>query len=276
MCRFERRLLSHFRRVSRQDWGVNPLRLAAFLAFAVSCKPPSASEADARPSAIDGATTIDSAQNTTDASAAYRHTIVIDGTNDFLAEETFATTSDGYSAFVSWDVNNLYVGIRGADVSPTAPDSATKWVLIYLDADPGASTGQTMGEQYNTQRPGFPAGYGAEHYYRWKSDDTFADLRSWIGGSWQTAGVNPIAAVDGDFMEVAITRADIGDPAQLGVVVLMLNEKNLGEWSYAGLYADSFTDGYYDASTSGIPIGSYLLVDFSAARVPNDAANKKP
>jgi hypothetical protein len=257
-------------RVSRYSY-------VAIVALAAACAPPTASEPDARPASADAAQNqADARPPGADASVAYRHTIVIDGTNDFGADETFPTTSSGYSAFVSWDVNNVYIGFRGADIAVDAPDSATKWVLVYFDTDPGTGTGQTSGEQYNTQQPGFPSGFAAEHYYRWKSDDSFEDVRSWLSNSWQSTAASVNASVDGDFMEVAITRSDLGDPQSLGIVMLMLNEKNLGEWSYAGLYGDAFTDGYYDVSGAPIPIASYLQVDFGASRTPNDPANKKP
>lgn len=236
-----------------------------------ACPGGGATRPDAEPSA-DAAPTIDGDPGAADASA-YGHTIVIDGTNDFAVSETFSTTTAGYAAYIAWDTAALYVGYQGSDVAITAPDSPTKWVLVYLDTDPGAGTGATTGEPYNTQQPGFPSGFGAEHYYRWKSDDSFADLRSWNGAGWDTAAAAPLAAVAGMFMEVAIPLAALGSPERLGVVTLMLNEQALGEWSYAGLYDGSFTDGYYAAP---IPISAYLAADLGGDRAPTDPANRAP
>lgn len=212
-----------------------------------------------------------------DAAPPYRHSIVIDGTNDFTADESFATSSSGYTAFVAWSDTALYVGYEGEDIASAAADSDQKWLLVYLDVDPGAGTGAAVGDQYNTQAPGFPAGFGAEYYYRWKSDDSFEDLQAHAGGtSWTVESTVLDAAVNGTFVEVAIPRAMLGSPERLGITALMLNEKPFSEWAYAGLYATSFTDGYYDNQDGPIPISSYLEADFASARAPNDPSNRQP
>jgi len=202
---------------------------------------------------------------------------VIDGTNDFGTDETFATTSAGYTAFVAWSDSALFVGYQGDDIATTATDSDQKWVLVYVDVDPGNGTGAAVGEQYNTQEPGFPAGFGADYYYRWKTDGTLEDLKSYAGGdSWTVESSSLGAAVSGTFVEVAIPLAMLGDPARVGIASLMLNEKPFSEWAYAGIYTTSFTDGYYDRGDGPIPIANYLEADFAAARAPTDPANRKP
>lgn len=207
----------------------------------------------------------------------YRHTIVIDGTNDFTTDESFATTTAGYAAYVSWDADYVYIGYAGVDIDTQTVDSATKWVFVYFDVDPGTGSGAIRGEQYNTQRPGFPSGFGAHSYYRWKSDDSFEGLQKFQSGdTWETDPTVVNAAVNGQFMEVAIALTTLLSPSKLGIMMLMVNEKALGEYSYAGLYDGSFADGYYDVSTSDIPSSFYLEADFSAVRVPNDLVNRKP
>lgn len=206
---------------------------------------------------------------------AYRHTIAIDGTNDFAAADMFDTTSSTYAAFVSWDDTHLYIGYSGDDISTVAPESANKWVLVYVDTDPGFGSGAVVGEQYNTQAPGFPTNFGAEYYYRWKSDDTFEDLRHY-DGAWSTTASVIDASVNGTYMEVALPLGDLGAPASVGIVTLMINETSLSEGSYAGLYDGSFADGYYDAASAPIPITRYLHADFASSRAPNDAANERP
>ena len=52
----------------------------------------------------------------------------------------------------------------------------------------------------------------------------------------------------------------------------MINEKNLAEGSYAGLYTNNFTDGY----ATNLALTAYLQADFLSSRTPNDAANRKP
>jgi hypothetical protein len=47
----------------------------------------------------------------------YGHTIPINGTNLFAANETFPTTSNGYTGYVAWDPTYLYFGMVGPDVA---------------------------------------------------------------------------------------------------------------------------------------------------------------
>lgn len=206
-----------------------------------------------------------------DGAAPWRHTIVIDGTNDFAVSETFPTTSIGFSAYVTWDDDALYLGYAGPDVSAGATDSGQKWVLVYLDLDPSSGTGATSGEPYNTQTPEMPIGFAADRYWRWKVDGTLGDLRAYSGGAWSTVAV-PSAAAGTDFVEVAIPWASLGEPQAVGVVGLMLNEKAFAEGAYAGLYTDSFTDGYYPS----IPISRWLWVDRASARAPVSPDNRRP
>ncbi len=201
---------------------------------------------------------------------AWRHTVTIDGVNDFAIAETFSTTTAGYAAYVTWDDSQLYVGYAGADIAVDAPDSETKWVLIYLDTDPDSATGAATGERYNTQQPGFPSTFHADHYYRWKSNDTFEGLRTFSGTDWTDTPIDTDAMVTGEFMELALPLATLGDPPALSIITLMLNEKNLFEYTYAGLYTGSFTDGYFDADTAPIPITAALHADFATGTPPTD------
>jgi hypothetical protein len=205
----------------------------------------------------------------------YRHTILIDGTNDFTtASERFHTTSgdaSGYFAYVTWDATNLYVGYEGSDISG-ASSGGTKWVFAYLDVDPGAGTGATMGVTYNTETPGFPAGFGAEYYLRWKCDDSFSTLEVHGAGGWSTdaaAGVTHHRT--GSYVEFSIPLASLGTPSKVGVVTLLMNEAAGVEAAYAGIYADNFTDGYH----ATVPIAHYLLGDFASSLSPNDPSNEK-
>ena len=203
----------------------------------------------------------------------YRHTIVIDGMDDFAAGDTFTTTSaPSYVARVTWDDQNLYVGYSGPDLSTQTTDASTKWLFVYLDTDPGAGTGAAQSEQYNTQRATFPAGFGAEYYARYKCDGTFTTLQHYAAGTWTAATPSPAVAQAGPYVELAIPLAAIGAGAKLGVVTWMINEKQLAEGSYAGLYTGNFTDGY----ASDLAITKYLRADFTSSRVPDDPANVAP
>lgn len=205
----------------------------------------------------------------------YRRTITIDGANDFAAGETFATTSAGYTAYVTWDDVTLYLGYQGPDLDPTAPNTDTKWVFAYVDVDPGAATGEAHSETYNTQRATFPTGFGAEYYVRWKCDGSFATIEMSDGaGNWITIASAVTNGHAGDFVELSIPLEAFGSPAPgvIGIATWMINEQATVEGTYAGLYATNFTDGYYP----DLALTSYLRADFSATAAPNDPANRRP
>lgn len=207
-----------------------------------------------------------------DASTAYRHTIQIDGTDDFLSTEQFATTSTAYAARVTWDDANIYVGYSGADLDPATVDTATKWLFVYLDVDPAGANGATANEMYNTQRATFPTGFRADFYVRWKCDASLLSMKQFNGGAWADSATVPPAARGGMFVELAIPRAAIGSSDRVDVVTWMINEKNGAEGTYAGLYAGNFVDGYH----ANLALTRYLKIDFAASRDPNDAANRGP
>ena len=80
-----------------------------------------------------------------------------------------------------------------------------------------------------------------------------------------------------NFVEIRIPFSALGAtaPAKLGVVTFMLNEVSGGESTWAGLWAGSFTDGYFAVATPKT-IGSYLLADLASPLPPNTISNKKP
>ena len=213
--------------------------------------------------------------------AAYRHTVPLDGTNDFAAVEEFPTTSAGYVAYATWDADYLYVGYQGSDIGATA--TATKWVQIYLDVDPDDASGASTGVTYNTQTPSFPAGLRPDFHFGWQTTANSVDNRLEYLGDWQSA--DPSTTIDvarsGDFVEFRIALSGIYDPEKVALTVFMINEQAGTEWTFAGLYPDAWglgagdipvSDGYF----ATIPVSTYLLADFALAREPADSMNKQP
>jgi hypothetical protein len=199
----------------------------------------------------------------------YRHAIALDGVDDFATGEQFATTSTSFAARITWDDQNLYIGYSGPDLSPTTNDASTKWLFVYLDTTAG---GETQSRLYNTQRATFPSGFAADYYVRYKIDGTYATVERNDAGTWSTTAPAPATAQAGTFLEISVPLAAISAGTQVGIVTWMINEKNLAEGSYAGLYADNFSDGY----AMNLALTAFLQADFSSSRVPNDPANRKP
>jgi hypothetical protein len=207
-----------------------------------------------------------------DAPGAYRHTILIDGSDDFVAAEQFTTTSAAYQARISWDDQHVYLGYSGPDLDPNALDTATKWLFVYIDFDPGAGTGATTSLRYNTQQAVFPTGFGAELYVRWRCDATFASIEQRMPDDTYATIDTPTAAQAGDFVELAIPRVLLGGADAVGLVTWMINEKPLFEGNFAGLYAGNFTDGYSEE----LPLTRYLRIDFTSPLPPNDPSHAAP
>jgi hypothetical protein len=167
----------------------------------------------------------------------------IDGVNDFTSGEKLTTSSPLYDGYVSWDDTNVYFGMSGADVGVS---TSTKWVLIYVDGNPGNS-GSAVGIGYDCsgacteQKANLP--FSAGYHLRWKADGSYTNLQKWDGAAWVNVG--PISTADrkGTFMELSITRAALGKPSKLKVHMNMLIEQTGAEWTYAGVPSTSFTDG---------------------------------
>ncbi|MGZ3418536.1 MAG: hypothetical protein ACXVEE_11760 [Polyangiales bacterium] len=214
--------------------------------------------------------------STDSAVAPWRKTIVIDGTNDFSAtDEKLSTTSTGYDAFVTWDADALYVGYSGPDIGASA--STTKWVFVYLDADPGTSSGASKSEQYNEQAATFPSGFGAEAYFAWRTDGAFSQAKKYAGSAWSTVATPGVTvARTGSFVEMRIPFSLLGTttPAKIGTLSFMMNE-GTGQWTYAGLYSGSFTDGFYKTPATA-PVTNWLQVDLASSSAPSSLTNRKP
>ena len=199
----------------------------------------------------------------------YRHVIAVDGVDDFSNAELFATTSASFTARVTWDDANLYIGYAGPDLSTSTGDADKKWLFVYLDTTSG---GEAQSEQYNTQRALFPSGFAADFYARYKVDGTFTTLEHADNGDWTTATPAPTTATSGSFAEIAIPLTSIGANTTLDLVTYMINEKNLAEGTFAGLYEGNFVDGY----STQMQLSAFLHVDFTSGSAPNDPANKRP
>lgn len=191
----------------------------------------------------------------------YRHTINLDGIDDFTAGETFQTTSATFTARIAWDDVNLYIGYAGPDLAKNTSDAPQKWLFIYLDTIMG---GQPMSELYNTQRATFPAPFAADFYVRYKVNGTLTSLEQDVAGDWMTASPAPQVAQMGTFVELAIPLSAIGAGTSLSLVTYMINEKMFSEGTYAGLFPDNFIDGY----AANLVIAKTYTADFTSARMP--------
>ncbi len=227
-----------------------------------------ASDLDATDVSMDGesdaASEPDSAPDATDDAGdeAYSHTIVIDGVNDFVnSDERFMTSSGGYWAWAAWDAVYLYLAMQGPNVGS---GDVHRWVVVYLGGTPGTTTGVS----YNTQQPGLP--FPARWHVAWRCSNDLMTASEHTGAAWTDAAwdFTGDAYLTDNFVEMRIPLADIGvaPPAALDVVMYMVNDTDLFEWSYAAMPSSAFADGY-DADFS-----HHFTFDLGATTLPADHA----
>jgi hypothetical protein len=155
------------------------------------------------------------------------HTIAIDGSNDFEADEDVPSTSSTIWHF-TWDASNFYFGTTNDNINDY---STVKWALLYIDSDSHGSNGTTMGLRYNNQQPGLP--FSADYHFRRRTDGGFMDLQRWDGSNWVEGTQTGIAAYrSGQFVEFRIPRSNIGSPEAVKVCGGMINEQPLSEYTY--------------------------------------------
>jgi hypothetical protein len=199
------------------------------------------------------------------------HTITIDGTNDFSADEDFTTSSAGYTAYFTWDASNLYLGYAGSDVGST--ESSTKWMVWYFDTDPrqtptsGNGTANAIG--FGTQDWTLP--FNADYMLQIRSNEGLDQLNFWNGSSWVTASLSAsIFDNDGaNYIEIRLPLSDLGNPTQIYALSYFLNEQQpVGESTYASWPDVSLDggDGYKSAGNFshyfGFPLVNGISPDF--------------
>lgn len=90
------------------------------------------------------------------------HTIPFDGTNEFSADETFSTSTDGYLAYCTWDADYLYLGAVTdylSSLNDTTRGHYTHFWYIDTDANrdpktgPGTDKAGTVWTQIMPQQP---------------------------------------------------------------------------------------------------------------------------
>lgn len=201
------------------------------------------------------------------------HTLTIDGTNDFQADEDFATSTGGYTSYFTWDATDLFLGYSGADVGAT--ESATKWMVWYFDTDPRftptTGLGTTNAIAFNTQDWTLP--FNADYMLQVRSDEGFSQLNRWDGSAWVATGLNAqIFDNDGgNFIELRLPRSDLNNPTQLYALGYFVNEQGGGEFTYASWPAGSLSggDGYKNPGS----FTSWYGYDLVAGVAPDAAAN---
>ncbi len=140
----------------------------------------------------------------------YAHTITIDGVNDFTAStEEFSTSNSDYKAYITWDANNIYIGMNGS------MGSSTRRLFVYFGD--GSGIGESSGEQYDGPEPILP--FNASYCFQWSLYYDSVNLFKGNGTGWTeiTPSFSGVWNRTNSFFECKIPKADIGITSRLQV-----------------------------------------------------------
>ncbi len=197
------------------------------------------------------------------------HTIPMDGNNAFTSDETFSTSTAGYSAYVTWDDQYLYLAYTGDHL---ASDNDTTRVYTnlfwYIDTDPhptnpktgnGTDKAGTVWTQIMLHQPfwfdeqswvlPFYADYNIKAQYQ-NADSTYykmgpynSDDQVWEATNYDTSLAN-LNRVDG-YWEMKISLADIGNPTEINILAYAVST----EWK-SDIYYSSIGEPQRDVGGS--------------------------
>lgn len=193
------------------------------------------------------------------------HTIAIDGVNDFFTWETLKTTTAGYTNYLSWDDDFLYLGYFGADV-----DASDRVLMFYFSTNEGS--GLCYGEMLNTQAPVLPfkADFAIRFNsdYSWDSAVSSNDAWVWSEDPFDIQSVSDLFR-SGDYMEMRIAKTNFGSSDFLDYYAQMVNTTSMSEETYGAVPSDALSDGYDSNPSNYLSFGS----DIWNSRIsPSDSA----
>lgn len=157
------------------------------------------------------------------------HTITVDGDmGDWAADEEMEAAGP-YTLYLTWDANNLYLGLTGAYLGDDPAQDKSFFVCFDTDLTPGSGApadgyGNVL---FNTNflAPEYCYYFaGGAGWYEWSVWDP---LGQWLWQPWRSDGTyynwpgNP-ASLPGS--ELTIQRSDIGNPGAVGVVAWLTAE----------------------------------------------------
>ncbi len=170
------------------------------------------------------------------------HTISMTGTNNFLSDETFITSTDTISAYCTWDANNLYLAYS-AEFLTSSNDTVrgTTDMFWYVDTDPhpenplsgnGTDTAATYWTNIMEQQPfwfeeqSWTLPFYADYFIRGdyvKQDSVYGRFGPYnsASNSWDVADLDTSLAnlnMNTGYYEIAIPWDSLGNPAHIYIV----------------------------------------------------------
>lgn len=180
------------------------------------------------------------------------YAISIDGINDFTDDDRILTTTAGYTNWISWDSNTLYIGYYGEDIDTNV---ATTMLLVYFSTN--TNTGSAYGETFNGQQPVLP--FRADYIFQYITTNSW-NSGFWNGYSWEWNNPLKIAAgdlsVSGNYLEFQIFKSNMNDTPYLDIYIQFVNISQ----TYGAIPGDTLIDGFDSNPSNFLSFGTNIWI----------------
>jgi len=191
----------------------------------------------------------------------YAGNVQLNSENNFVDAEKLGSTTAGNDAYVSWNTNDIFVGIAGTSVATTGNSNV---VSIYLGNGTGGTTVPVVGLAAGGQV--LPA--GAKVHLGWVASTQTLTVSSWNGTAWVNdtvaSGVRVYNTAAG-FVKFAIPRT---------YTPLSISGADSTLVAFGGVWNGSATTVAFPVGTPAL--SKYLSANLSSFYAPANAANIKP
>lgn len=203
----------------------------------------------------------------------YARTIVIDGVNDFGAENLVSSSTTGGTLYFSYDDTHVYVGLEHPDI--VVGGAGDKFAYFLLSTDPALATGNTLSSD-DKAKFGAAGTARLSHHYKERIDGAiYSEYRIGNGADWNTdwgtQGKSSFRVAG--FLEGAIELTELGSPAALIVTTYTIDYA--GDAGNGTLYnmITGATDG---SGAAPRDIFGYGLIALPTSNVPNTSSHLVP
>ncbi len=200
---------------------------------------------------------------------AFRHTITIDGVNDFVASSDLVPASTaGASLYVTHDESALYVGLSSVDIAPGV--AGDKFLYFLFSVDPSLATGSAVSSDGKAK-----FGAGKKVSYHWKErivGGSYSEFRIGDAAGWAAdwGPQNKTVFVTTGFAEAKILLTELGGAAPSSVSVTAYTV------DYGGAGGDGWVYNMLSGATDGPATAPRDLVQHLRLSLPADAAPNDP
>ncbi|MCB0805682.1 MAG: hypothetical protein KDC05_07765 [Bacteroidales bacterium] len=147
------------------------------------------------------------------------HTVIVDDINDFQPQSELMATSP-YSLYLSWDDNNLYVGLYSLDLNSGGD------LFVNIDIDQAAGSGAGTG---SWGRVDFTGNHLPEYQVAIEGGGVSMQFNNWDGASWNYPGSGAIGNsyegwASNGLTTLSIPWSEMGDPNTIALSVHVTEE----------------------------------------------------